>query len=198
MKGDRLDVVRGSGNVYRDLRHEEADVEQFKAILAAEIIKELDRQGLSVRAAHNRTGIAATDFSSIRNADVGRFTVDRLISIIKRLGSRIELRIKLRPAEPGAYIKNLDRASQRRTRETKDYDASDTASFVGDSEPLKFEDLGLKLPEVPPTQVVSIRLPSNLLNELKALSSERDIPYESLIKLFLSQSVSRFKKRSTS
>ena len=96
MKSDGVEVVRGSGNVFRDLGHENADVEQFKAILAAEIIKALDRQRLSVRAAHDRTGIAAADFSRIRNADLGRFTVDRLISIINRLGYRVELRIKLR------------------------------------------------------------------------------------------------------
>ena len=102
MKSERLEVVRGSGNVFRDLGHEDADVEQFKVILAAEIIKALDRQRLSVRAAHDRTGIAAADFSRIRNAELGRFTVDRLISIINRLGSRVELRIKLRPAKPAA------------------------------------------------------------------------------------------------
>ena len=102
MKSERLEIVRGSGNVFRDLGHEDADVEQFKAILAAEIIKALDRQRLSVRAAHDRTGIAAADFSRIRNAELGRFTVDRLISIINRLGSRVELRIKLRPAKPAA------------------------------------------------------------------------------------------------
>ncbi len=56
-------MVRGSGNVFRELRHENADIEQFKAILAAEIIKALDREGLSVRNAHSRTGIAAADFS---------------------------------------------------------------------------------------------------------------------------------------
>ena len=33
MKGKRLTVVRGSGNVFRDLGHENADTEQFKAIL---------------------------------------------------------------------------------------------------------------------------------------------------------------------
>ncbi len=102
MKSDKVEVVRGSGNVFRDLGHENADVEQLKAILAAEIIKALDQHRLSVRVAHDRTGIAAADFSRIRNADLGRFTVDRLISIINRLGSRVELRIKLRPAKPAA------------------------------------------------------------------------------------------------
>src|SRR5271168_1136313 len=95
----KLEVVVGSGNVFRDLAHDNADAEQFKAILAAEIIKALDREGLTVRAAHARTGTAAADFSRIRNADLGRFTVDRLISIINRLGSRVEVKIRLHRAE---------------------------------------------------------------------------------------------------
>ena len=91
-----LKVMRGSGNVFRDLGHENADLEQLKAILAAEIIKALDREGLSVRGAQSRTGIAAADFSRIRNADLERFTVDRLMSILNRLGSRVEVRVSVR------------------------------------------------------------------------------------------------------
>ncbi|MGA2262729.1 MAG: helix-turn-helix transcriptional regulator [Acidobacteriota bacterium] len=96
---DTLEVVRGSGNVFRDLGHENADAEQFKAILAAEIIKTLDRERLTVRAAHDRTRIAAADFSRIRNADLARFTVDRLMSILNRLGSRIEVKVRVRRTE---------------------------------------------------------------------------------------------------
>ena len=99
MKDASLEVVRGSGNVFLDLAHANADAQQFKAILAAEIIKTLDRERLTVRAAHARTGIAAADFSRLRNADLARFTVDRLMSIINRLGSRIEVKIRVRRAE---------------------------------------------------------------------------------------------------
>ena len=99
MKTEKFEVVRGSGNVFRDLGQENADAQQFKAILAAEIIKALDRDGLSVRGAHSRTGVAAADFSRIRNADLGRFTLDRLLSIINRLGSRVDVKIKVRRAE---------------------------------------------------------------------------------------------------
>jgi len=74
-------------------------VEQFKAILAAEIIKALERDELTVRAAQERTGIAAADFSRIRNASLGRFTVDRLMSIINELGSRVEVRVRVRRGE---------------------------------------------------------------------------------------------------
>jgi predicted XRE-type DNA-binding protein len=99
MKREKLEVAKGSGNVFSDLGHKNADANQVKAILAAEIIKALDRDGLSVRNAQGRTGIAAADFSRIRNADLGRFTVDRLMSIINRLGSRVEVKIKVRRAK---------------------------------------------------------------------------------------------------
>jgi predicted XRE-type DNA-binding protein len=95
MKNGRLEVTRGSGNVYRDLGHANADVKQFKALLAAEILKALNREQLSVRQAQVRTGIAAADFSRIRNADLGRFTLDRLMSIINRLGSRVEVKLRV-------------------------------------------------------------------------------------------------------
>jgi predicted XRE-type DNA-binding protein len=102
MKREKLQVLRGTGNVFRDLRHKNADAAQFKAILAAEIIKTLDRDRLTARAAHARTGIAASDFSRIRNANLERFT-DRLISIINRLGSRVEVKVRVRRAEALEY-----------------------------------------------------------------------------------------------
>jgi predicted XRE-type DNA-binding protein len=100
MSKDEFDIIRGSGNVFRDLGHASPDVEQLKAILAAEIIKMLDHEQLSVRAANARTGIAAADFSRIRNAALSRFTLDRLVSIINRLGSRVEVQVNVHTIEP--------------------------------------------------------------------------------------------------
>ena len=111
MKGEKLEVVSGGGNVFRDLGHKNTDAEQLKAMLAGEIIKALDREALSVRAAHGRTGIAAADFSRIRNADLGRFTVDRLMSIINRLGSRVEVKVRVRRAETVQHA--VDRGAGR-------------------------------------------------------------------------------------
>jgi predicted XRE-type DNA-binding protein len=102
MKSETLELVRGTGNVFRDLGHKNSDVDQFKSILAAEIIKTLDRDKLTVRAAHARTGIAAADFSRIRNADLGRFTVDRLMSILNRLGARVEVKVRVHRVETTA------------------------------------------------------------------------------------------------
>src|SRR5579862_6810627 len=100
MNAEELELVRGSGNVFRDLDRENADLQQLKARLAAEIIKVLDRVELMPRATGVRTGFAAADLSRIRNADLDGFTADKLISILNRLGVQVEIEIRVRPFEP--------------------------------------------------------------------------------------------------
>jgi predicted XRE-type DNA-binding protein len=90
------DVVRGSGNVHRDFNLPDADVRQFKAMLAAEIMKTLDKKGLSVRKAQSLTGVPAADFSRIRTADLEQFSSDRLMMMLNKLGSRVEVSVKVK------------------------------------------------------------------------------------------------------
>ena len=99
IKPEPLEVIHGSGNLYRDFGYDNADALLLKALLASEIIKTLDRQKLTVRQAHERTGIAAADFSRIRNADLKRFTLDRLIGIVNKLGSRVDVSFKFKPMQ---------------------------------------------------------------------------------------------------
>lgn len=99
MKKDQLQTVRGSGNIYRDFDVPDADVRQLKAILAAEIIKTLDKKGVSVRKAQSLTGIDAGDFSRVRNADFRRISVERLMAMINGLGSRVEVAVKISRAQ---------------------------------------------------------------------------------------------------
>lgn len=48
----------------------------------------------------------------------------------------------------------------------------------------------LVLPDLKPTlKTISLRLPEHLLAELKLLANKRDIPYQSLLKLFLAERV---------
>jgi predicted XRE-type DNA-binding protein len=96
MKKEQLELIHGSGNIYRDFNVADADVRQLKAILAAEIIKTLDRGELSVRKAQKLTGIDAGDFSRVRNADFRRISVERLMAMINGLGSRVEVKVKVR------------------------------------------------------------------------------------------------------
>lgn len=97
MKNDDIELVRGSGNVFRDFGDPNADLEQARAILAAAIIKVLDQQELSVRAAERLTGVAASEFSRIRNVKLDRFTIDRMITILGKLGQEVDFRVKVRP-----------------------------------------------------------------------------------------------------
>ena len=90
------EIIRGSGNVYRDLNMPDADVRQLKAMLAAEIIKTLDKKGLSVRKAQRLTGVPAADFSRIRTADLERFSSDRLMTILNTLGSRVDVSVRVK------------------------------------------------------------------------------------------------------
>jgi len=47
----------------------------------------------------------------------------------------------------------------------------------------------------PSTKTISVRLPQALLEELKALANERDVPYQSLLKIFLAERVARERGR---
>lgn len=94
---DDMEIIRGSGNVFRDLGQPDADREQLRALLAAQIIGVLDDRKLTVRAAQELTGIAAADFSRIRNANLGRFTIDRLMAILAGLGQEVEVTVRVQP-----------------------------------------------------------------------------------------------------
>ena len=43
----------------------------------------------------------------------------------------------------------------------------------------------------PSTKTISIRLPESLLDELKLLANRRDVPYQSLLKVFLAERVDK-------
>jgi len=88
-------------------------------------------------------------------------------------------------------MKRKRSANDRRPTEIGDYDTHDASGLIARAKPLRLSEIGLELPKIPPTQVVSIRLPSTLLNQLKAFASARDIPYQALIKLLLAESLER-------
>lgn len=93
---DDFEVIRGSGNVFHDFAHANADLEQARAIIAKEIIRTLDERGLSTREAEQLTGVAHSEFSRIRNAKLGRFTLDRMIVILGKLDEDVEVNLTLR------------------------------------------------------------------------------------------------------
>lgn len=97
MRDSDIDVIEGSGNVFRDLDDPHADLKQAKAILAARIIAVLNDRGLSVGRAASQTAFVAADFSRIRNADLRRFTLDRLMKMLAALDNRVRVTILVEP-----------------------------------------------------------------------------------------------------
>ncbi len=92
----KLELVHGSGNVFHDVGHPDADVEQIKSILAAQIIIAMDARKMTARAAEELTGVTAADFSRIRRVKIDRFTIDRLVSVLNKFDRRINISVSVR------------------------------------------------------------------------------------------------------
>lgn len=92
-------------------------------------------------------------------------------------------------------MKANNKKKQVKSKEITVYDNYETGNYINENSPITFEDLGIALPSAPKTQVVSLRLPTYLLNQLKAIGSQQDIPYQALIKLYLNQMVAKEKRR---
>ena len=71
--------------------------------------------------------------------------------------------------------------------ERKFWETHDTSPFVDWSKARVAVFPNLK----PSTETISLRLPAALLAELKALANKRDVPYQSLLKVFLAERVDR-------
>lgn len=63
----------------------------------------------------------------------------------------------------------------------------DTTEYFDISKPVELDLSELK----PSTKSITIRLPESLLATLKSLAHKRDVPYQSLMKIFLAERVKR-------
>ena len=94
MKKDKLELVRGSDNPFRDAGVPDADTKLLKADLSGKIIDILDKKGWSQRQAAKQTGIDQADICRIRNADLKGFTIDRLVKVLNNLNHKVEVTVR--------------------------------------------------------------------------------------------------------
>jgi predicted XRE-type DNA-binding protein len=113
MNDEALEIVRGSGNLFRDFGYPDADVRQAKALMGAQIMRILEQEGLSTRDAEARSGVSHSEFSRIRQAKFARFTIDRLIGILGRLGQEVELTVSVQKRRPEVEEPSLGSADLR-------------------------------------------------------------------------------------
>ena len=56
----------------------------------------------------------------------------------------------------------------------------------------------VKLPNLKPTlRTISVRLPVSMIQDLKILANKRDVPYQSLLKIFLAERLARERRRAS-
>jgi predicted XRE-type DNA-binding protein len=91
---EELEIRQGSGPVFRDHGDPEADSSKLKTQLAAEIIGELNARAWSTRKAGKELGIDQADIVRIRNANLNRFALDRLVRVQRGLNRRVELKVR--------------------------------------------------------------------------------------------------------
>ena len=71
------------------------------------------------------------------------------------------------------------------TRERKFWETHDSTDYIDWSKAER-----VRLPNLKPsTTAISIRLPLGLLEQIKVAANKRDVPYQSLIKMWLAEKV---------
>ena len=79
------------------------------------------------------------------------------------------------------------------THDTTDYLQSEGSDDFAKANRVEIEfDPGVEAP----VKSISIRLPREMLNELKVLANKKDIPYQSLIKVYLAEKIAEERKAS--
>ena len=86
-------ITRSSGNVFEDLNLKDASELKAKSILARQISMVISSRKLKQKEAERLTGIDQGDISKIVNGNCDRFTIDRLLSMLLKLGQDIDINI---------------------------------------------------------------------------------------------------------
>jgi predicted XRE-type DNA-binding protein len=94
---DRVEVQRGSGNVYADLGLPDAEKLKIKTGLVIAIRKAMNSLGLTQQEAARRMGITQPKVSDMMRGDFINLSERKLMDCLTRLGYDIE--IKVRPAK---------------------------------------------------------------------------------------------------
>ncbi|WP_137156204.1 XRE family transcriptional regulator [Rhizobium sp. FKL33] len=95
---DDLELVRGSGNVFRDFGYPNAEVLSAKSKLAAEIIAVIGDDDLSAEFFNAHPGLNVEELMRIRNASLSDISIDRLVEIVAALGRSVEIDLSFRKA----------------------------------------------------------------------------------------------------
>lgn len=94
-KNLKLNFTESSGNIFADLGFDNAEAQEMnaKADLAIQIIKIIDKKKLTQTEAAVYLGTSQPNISRLNNADIDRFTFDKLMQWLVKLDQNIRLQV---------------------------------------------------------------------------------------------------------
>ena len=102
MKTKTIKIERGSGNVFADLGHPDAEARLLKANLVTRIDKIIRQRGLKQVEAAKLLGLSQPDISRLLRGSFREYSVERLLRLLTALGRDVEIVIrKPRSHRPG-------------------------------------------------------------------------------------------------
>jgi predicted XRE-type DNA-binding protein len=106
----RIEVEAGSGNVFADLGYADAKERTLKVELALEVNRVLKQRKLTQAQAAELLGIVQPHVSDLVRYRLNRFSVERLMQFLTRLGKDVEIRIatrSVRRSRPGVRVSHV-------------------------------------------------------------------------------------------
>jgi predicted XRE-type DNA-binding protein len=106
----RIEVEAGSGNVFADLGYADAKERTLKVELALEVNRVLKQRKLTQTQAAELLGIVQPHVSDLVRYRLNRFSVERLMQFLTRLGKDVEIRIatrSVRRSRPGVRVSHV-------------------------------------------------------------------------------------------
>ena len=94
METEETRIERGSGNVFADLGHPEAEVHLLKAELVTSIDRIIRRRKLKQVEAAKLLGLSQPDVSRLLRGDFRDYSVERLLRLLTALGRDVEIIIR--------------------------------------------------------------------------------------------------------
>ena len=98
MARKRIDVQAGSGNVFADLGYPDAKERHLKVELASEVNRIIEERGFAQDRAAKLLRIRQPHVSDLVRYRLNRFSAERLMEFLTRLGKDVEIRIAPRRA----------------------------------------------------------------------------------------------------
>jgi len=98
MARKKAEVDVGSGDVFTDLGYADAPERRLKLELAMEVNRVLKKRALAQERAARLLGLRQPHVSDLVRYRLNRFSVERLMEFLTRLGKGVEIRITQKPA----------------------------------------------------------------------------------------------------